>query len=154
MDTLVHMTGATASYGNRQVLREIDLTLYRGQIVGLIGINGAGKSTLVSTLVGRHQLDSGTMILGEEPYAPETLEEAQACGVGVITQNAEPPAGLTVAQALFRNTYRAGETHEAVLERAQELSDQTGADLDLDAMIDELDRGRRALVEVVRMLAE
>ncbi|PPG39591.1 ATP-binding cassette domain-containing protein [Pseudoclavibacter sp. RFBA6] len=154
MDTLVQITGATASYGNRQVLREVDLTLFRGQIVGLIGINGAGKSTLVSTLVGRHQLESGIMILDDEPYAPTSLEEAQACGVGVIAQNAEPPNGLTVAQALFRNTYRAGEAHEAVLERAQELLELTGAELDLEAMVNELDRGRRALVEVVRMLAE
>lgn len=154
METLVRMSGATTSYGSRQVLRAVDLTLFRGQIVGLIGVNGAGKSTLVSTLIGRQQLESGTMILGEEPYAPASPEEAQACGVGVITQNAEPPRGLTVAQALFRNTYRADESHEAVLERAQELVEQTSTRLDPHAMVDELDRGRRALVEVVRMLAE
>lgn len=154
MDTLVHLTGVTASYGTRRVLRELDLTLHRGEIVGLIGVNGAGKSTLVNVLVGQHPLADGTMALGDEPYAPQSIEEAQACGVGVITQNAEPPIDLTVAQALFRNTYRAGEPHEQVLDRARELLAQTGAELDLHLQIGELDRGRRALVEVIRMLAE
>lgn len=154
MDTLVQLIGANASYQTRKVLRGVDVTLHRGEIVGLIGVNGAGKSTLVSVLVGRHALDSGHMVLSDESYAPTTIEEAQACGVGVITQNSEPPTHMTVALALFRNTYRADAPHEEVRERALELINSAQVDLDPDAVIAHLDRGRRALVEVVRMLAE
>lgn len=154
MDVLVRIEGAKASYGAHSVLRGVDLVVHRGEVVGLLGINGAGKSTVVDLLTGRRRLAEGRMTLGEEPYAPESLEEAQACGVGVIAQNSEPPEDATVAQALFRNTYRADEPHESLRERASQLASEAMVELDVDAPVANLDRGRRALLEIVRMLAE
>ncbi|WP_169925997.1 ATP-binding cassette domain-containing protein [Serinibacter salmoneus] len=148
------MRGASASYQARRVLKELDLTIEHGETVGLIGLNGAGKSTLVKVLAGQHPLDGGTMTIAGERYAPASLEEAQACGVGVISQNSEPPLDLTVARALVRNTFRCAEEHDAVREWAADLIAAAGVDLDPDAVVGTLDRARRALVEVVRMMAE
>lgn len=154
MDTLVQVRGVSASYRARQVLKRLDLTIAHGETVGLIGLNGAGKSTLVKVLTGEHPLDAGELKIAGERYAPSTLEEAQACGVGVISQNSEPPLDLTVACALVRNTYRGNEEHEAVRDWAADLIHAAGVDLDPDTMVGTLDRARRALVEVVRMMAE
>jgi len=58
----------TKSYGDTRVLRELDLTVGRGEILGLVGPNGAGKSTLLRTLVGLVRRTSGDVaVLGMDP---------------------------------------------------------------------------------------
>ena len=51
------------SFGSKQVVREISLTLQRGEIVGLLGANGAGKTTVFSMISGLVQPDSGEIFL-------------------------------------------------------------------------------------------
>ena len=47
------LQGLTIGYGQREVLRDVDLTLRQGEILTLVGPNGAGKSTLIRTLCGQ-----------------------------------------------------------------------------------------------------
>ncbi|WP_158595430.1 ATP-binding cassette domain-containing protein [Galactobacter caseinivorans] len=154
MDTVVKAVELVVSYGKKRVLNGADLAVGRGEIVGLVGINGAGKSTLVDVLSGAKNLDTGHVVLAGERFAPESREAAQAAGVGVIEQNFAQDPAVSVAKALFRNTFRAEESHEQLRERAVELLDEAGVELDADGIVADLDRGQQALVEVTRMLAE
>jgi macrolide transport system ATP-binding/permease protein len=66
-------------YGDRQVLRDVSLTLDRGQHKGLVGANGAGKSTLLKAIVGEIGPDGGSVTLepdAEIGYLPQTLAAA------------------------------------------------------------------------------
>ncbi|NQX10567.1 sugar ABC transporter ATP-binding protein [Microbacteriaceae bacterium VKM Ac-2855] len=154
MSELVRIDGAVAAYGSRVVLRGVDLSLAEGEIVGLIGLNGAGKSTLVRALSGQHRLDAGVIRLSGEVFEPVSPEQARARGVGVLAQNFEFADGMTVARALFRFTARATEDNAGLRADALELFGEAGVRIDPDAIVDDLDRGRQALVEIVRMLAE
>lgn len=51
--TVISLRGATASLGSRPVLRGVDLTVRRGEVVALLGANGSGKSTAVRAVVGQ-----------------------------------------------------------------------------------------------------
>ena len=51
------------TYGNKQVVRDINLTIKRGEIVGLLGPNGAGKTTTFYIIVGLVKSDSGSILL-------------------------------------------------------------------------------------------
>ena len=55
--------GVSKSYGSVRALRDVDLAVHAGEIVGLVGDNGAGKSTLVKVLSGVHQPDGGDVYL-------------------------------------------------------------------------------------------
>ncbi|WP_237509094.1 ATP-binding cassette domain-containing protein, partial [Streptomyces malaysiensis] len=59
----ISLRGATATLGGRPVLRGIDLTVRRGEVVALLGANGSGKSTAVRSVVGQVPLSGGELAL-------------------------------------------------------------------------------------------
>ncbi|MBM7824628.1 manganese/iron transport system ATP-binding protein [Arcanobacterium pluranimalium] len=59
MKPVVHIDGLNVSLGGRHVLRDINLDVYPGELLGLIGPNGAGKTTLMRSIMGLIPLDSG-----------------------------------------------------------------------------------------------
>ncbi|MER5637343.1 ATP-binding cassette domain-containing protein [Kitasatospora sp. NPDC002227] len=67
-DPVVRLSGAVASLGGRPVLRGVDLTVRRGEVVALLGANGSGKSTTVKTVIGSVGLDQGGLELFGTPY--------------------------------------------------------------------------------------
>ncbi len=77
------LRGIGKSFGTNDVLRGIDLDLFAGEIVVLMGANGAGKSTLVKLICGYHSLDSGDMELDGNPYLP--VDPAGAISAGIVT---------------------------------------------------------------------
>ncbi|MFD8865545.1 metal ABC transporter ATP-binding protein [Streptomyces sp. NPDC059590] len=65
--TVISLRGATASLGGRPVLRGVDLTVRRGEVVALLGANGSGKSTAVRSVVGQVPLSGGDLELFGTP---------------------------------------------------------------------------------------
>jgi ATP-binding cassette, subfamily F, member 3 len=62
--TVVECTDIAKSYGPKEVFRDVDFTIQRGDRVALVGVNGAGKSTLIKLLTGIEPLTEGSMKLG------------------------------------------------------------------------------------------
>ncbi len=62
--TVVECSGVAKSYGPKEVFRNVDFTIQRGDRIALVGVNGAGKSTLIKLLAGTEALTKGTLKLG------------------------------------------------------------------------------------------
>ena len=154
MDLLLHADDIHASYDHRRILKGVGLSVQRGEILGLIGTNGAGKTTLMGVLAGSHRHDTGMMTLAGEKYVPDSIEEAQACGVGLIPQNFRIDPQLTIARAIFRGTFQADKPHHELRDQAGKLIRDIGINLDPDMKVGTLIRAEQALVEVLRMVAE
>ena len=65
-EELIRMEGVNKFYGRVQALKNVNLTVNRSEIVGLLGDNGAGKSTLIKVLSGAVPSSSGSKINGGE----------------------------------------------------------------------------------------
>ena len=79
-DELIHIAGLQKSYGQHHVLHDINLSMHKGQLLGLIGPNGAGKSTLLRCLVGLVPRTSGKLsIFGHDPSTHSLLIRQRAC---------------------------------------------------------------------------
>ncbi|MDO5285882.1 MAG: sugar ABC transporter ATP-binding protein [Actinomycetia bacterium] len=154
MAELMSVRGITKAHAGRPILRGIDLEVRPGEVLGLIGANGAGKSTLMSIISGAYKPDAGTMVFEGEPYDPMDTSEARAMGIGIIEQNFKLDGNLTVAQAIYRNTYQADRPHSALRRQAQWLLNEAGVHVSPDARVGHLLRPEVGLVEAVRLLAD
>jgi ribose transport system ATP-binding protein len=78
--------GSKKSFDTNVVLSGIDLDVYEGELVALLGENGAGKSTMSSIIAGLYPPSKGTMAWEGQPYAPTRPGEAIETGIGLIHQ--------------------------------------------------------------------
>ena len=91
----------TKSFHGTKALKNAELEIFGGEIVGLVGENGAGKSTLLKIIIGAQPPTSGRMLMHGLPFAPQNPMEANAAGVGMVFQEQSLVLNLNVGQNLF-----------------------------------------------------
>ena len=97
-EPVVTVRGLTKSYGGRTVVDRLDLDVYAGQVVGLIGANGAGKTTTVEILQGLRRADAGEIrVLGLDPVTDADRLRPQ---IGSQLQSSGLPDRLRVGEAV------------------------------------------------------
>ena len=89
MEKLLQLKGINKAFNGVQVLFNIDLELYSGEILCLVGENGAGKSTLIKILSGAEAPGSGTIEAFGKRFNRMNLREAIDLGIAVIYQDAD-----------------------------------------------------------------
>jgi ABC-type sugar transport system ATPase subunit len=100
-DDVLRVEHISKRFGPITALRDINLHLRKGEVLGLVGDNGAGKSTLIKILCGFHKQDSGTMWLKGEPYQPKSVEDARKHGIDTVYQDLALVDQLSVYHNLF-----------------------------------------------------
>lgn len=97
----LHARGLKKSFGERMVVKGIDLDLDAGEVVGLLGPNGAGKTTTFYMVVGLCRPDSGEVFLGDKPITGLPMYMRARCGISYLPQEASVFRRLTVEENLM-----------------------------------------------------
>jgi ABC-type sugar transport system ATPase subunit len=100
-DDVLRVEHIAKRFGPVTALRDVNLHLRKGEVLGLLGDNGAGKSTLIKILCGFQKQDSGTMWLKGQPFAPKSVDDARKQGIDVVYQDLALVDELTVYHNLF-----------------------------------------------------
>jgi ribose transport system ATP-binding protein len=98
---LLNMSGITKTYGISDVLKNIDMQIYRNEVIGLVGENGAGKSTLLKIIAGVEQPSAGSIEMNGLPFNVTSVLDANRHGVGMVFQEQSLILNLTVAQNIY-----------------------------------------------------
>ena len=98
---LVEMRTIQKFYGRIHALRDVNLTIRRGEIVGLLGDNGAGKSTLIKVLSGAVPYTSGQILIKGQEVKLRSTNDAIAAGIETIYQDSALVTQLSIARNLF-----------------------------------------------------
>lgn len=102
-EVVLEMKNIHKSFGPVKVLKGIDLTLHKGEVLGLIGENGAGKSTLIKILCGIYKATSGEIVLNGQAVDISTADAAQKLGISTIYQELSVIPDLNAVQNIFLN---------------------------------------------------
>jgi branched-chain amino acid transport system ATP-binding protein len=105
---LFFCTGISLDLGGREILRDINLHVDVGEVLGIIGPNGAGKTSLFEVLSGRMLPKSGTVIFKDKNVTSLPLYERARLGIGRTYQTPIVPDELTVGETFkaARQAYR------------------------------------------------
>ncbi len=117
-EAAISVRGLRKRYGDREVLRGLDLEVSHGEIFGFLGPNGAGKTTTIEILEGYRPRDGGEVeVLGRDPAQP-TREWRDR--IGLVLQQCELNPLLTVSETLklFSSFYRTPRPIGEVIELA------------------------------------
>ncbi len=93
--------GLSKSFGATKAMQGVDLTVFPGECVVIVGENGAGKSTLMKTLAGVIQPDLGHMVFCGNEYHPSSPAEAISAGVSIVHQEPTFFPQLSVLENIF-----------------------------------------------------
>ena len=155
--------GLHKTFGPTTAVDDVDMRVYRGQIMGLVGENGSGKSTIASIFAGMQSPTHGEMFFKGQRHKPATMIEAAKLGVGMIVQEQGYVPGITVAQNIYlgeEDKFRksvgpvplfisAGAMNRAA---KSALADIGLEGVEPSASIDSLDLQDRKLVEIARVM--
>jgi lipopolysaccharide export system ATP-binding protein len=141
------------SYRTRQVVKDVSLTLKRGEIVGLLGPNGAGKTTCFYMITGLIRVDHGQIIIDGQDVTALPMYQRARLGVGYLPQEPSIFRGLTVEQ----NVMAVVELVEKNKTKRTELCDGLLNELRIEHLRNSpataLSGGERRRVEIARALA-
>ncbi|WP_405709036.1 metal ABC transporter ATP-binding protein [Streptomyces xanthophaeus] len=151
---VISLRGATASLGSRPVLRGVDLTVHRGEVVALLGANGSGKSTAVRAVVGQVPLSRGELSLFGTP-----LKQFRTWSrIGYVPQRTTAASGVPATVREVVTAGRLARTRFGLLRKAdREAVDKALALVDMDGYattsVNALSGGQHQRVLIARALA-
>ncbi|MFL5860402.1 MAG: ATP-binding cassette domain-containing protein [Solirubrobacteraceae bacterium] len=146
-------------FGPTVALRDINLHLRKGEVLGLLGDNGAGKSTLIKILCGFQKQDAGTMWCKGEPYTPKSVDDARKRGVDTVFQDLALVNELSVYHNLFLRRERVKTPipflNNALMKRnARKALDEIGINIPrIDVPVARLSGGQRQAIAVARTIS-
>ena len=158
-DDVLRVEHIAKRFGPVTALREINLHLRKGEVLGLLGDNGAGKSTLIKIICGFQKQDSGRMTLHGQPYEPKSVADARSLGIDVVYQDLALIDELSVFHNLFLRRERVYHPlplldNRQMKREARRVLDDIGIHLPrLDVPVARLSGGQRQAIAVARALA-
>ena len=151
--TLVEMKDIVKTFPGVRALDNAQLTLYPGEVLGLLGENGAGKSTLMNVLGGVYKPDSGSIKIDGQEVTIAGVSDAQEKGVAFIHQEIALVPYLSVAENIFLGRERMTNglvDKRKMYEESRQWLDMVGLEVNPGTMLCKLSIGRQQMVEIAK----
>jgi len=157
----VAMRGIRKSFGTIEALDGVDLTLGKGEVLGLVGDNAAGKSTLTKVLAGVHPADRGSIAVDGAKVHFAAPIDARRVGIEMVYQDLSLCDSIDVAGNLFLGREETRRilglsflAHRRMYARAQEMLDRLHIRVpNLKASVGQLSGGQRQSIAIARAAA-
>jgi len=157
-DDVLRVEHIAKRFGPVTALRDINLHVKKGEVLGLLGDNGAGKSTLIKIMTGFQKQDSGNMFLRGQPYEPKSVDDARDKGVDTVFQDLALIDELSVYHNLYLRRERTHKPFPLLANRqmkreARTALDEIGINIPrIDVAVARLSGGQRQAIAVARVV--
>jgi ABC-type sugar transport system ATPase subunit len=155
-DDVLRVEHVAKRFGPVTALRDVNLHLRKGEVLGLLGDNGAGKSTLIKIISGFQKQDSGRMLLHGAPYEPKSVDEARAKGIDTVYQDLALIDELSVFHNMFLRREQVHHplpflANSAMKRATRRALDDIGINIPrIDVAVARLSGGQRQAIAVAR----
>ena len=148
---LLEVRQVTKRFPGVTALRNVSLTLGRGEVLAVIGENGAGKSTLMKILAGVQEPDSGQVVIDGADVTIDSVQRAQSLGVALIHQELNLSDNLDVGANIFlgREPVKHGLIdRKKIRDESTALLKRVGLNVSPDTIVSRMPIGQQQLVEI------
>lgn len=149
----IELRHITKRFGKVLANDRIDMKLYRGEILSLLGENGSGKTTLMNMLSGIYFPDEGDIFVDGTPVAICSPKDAFDLGIGMIHQHFKLVDVLTASENIVLGLPQAGKLdRKSISKEIGEISAKYGFNIDPDKKIYDMSVSEKQTVEIVKVL--
>ena len=150
--TKLYTRGISKRYGLRDVVRNVDIEVGRGEVVGLLGPNGAGKTTTFYMIIGMIKPSGGNVFLGKDQITNIEMYKRARMGIGYLSQDPSVFRGLTVEDNLRLVLELSGKSKAAQRLMLEKLLDEFSLNNVRKSNAYMLSGGERRRTEIARAL--
>lgn len=154
---ILELSGIDKSFSANKVLKSVSVGFRKGEVHAVVGENGAGKSTLMKIIGGIYTRDEGEVVFNGESVRFDSPSEAMKNGISIVHQELSLADNLSVAQNIFSHREPVNALGfiqwKRLREKAQELFDQIGVDINPAVPAGSLNVARQQLVEIAKALS-
>lgn len=154
---LLEMKNIHKKFPGVYALKGVNLQLYSGEVLAIVGENGAGKSTLINVLGGIHKKDEGEIIIDGQNTVIDNVLDAQKAGISIIHQELVLVPYLTAAENIFINREPRNKAglidYKKMFRDAQTFIDDLGLSISADTKIINMTIAQQQMVEIVKAVS-
>lgn len=149
----LEMKNISKYFGSLAANKNVDLEVYRGEILAILGENGCGKTTLMNMISGIYYPDEGTISIDGEKVVIRSPKDAFAHGIGMIHQHFKLVDLFTAAENIVLGVEEKGAYNiKEVNRRVREIADKYGFHIDPKKKIYEMSVSEKQTVEILKVL--
>jgi branched-chain amino acid transport system ATP-binding protein len=153
MSALLQVKQLDKHFGGLHVLKNFNMELHKGEIVGILGPNGAGKTTLFSCIAGFQSINAGRVTFQGKDITGGAVHDIARSGMVRTFQITQPFAKLTVHENIAVGAYQKFHDRSQAWEHARSVAEQVGMGAQLDQPAADLTVAGRKRLELARTLA-
>ena len=149
----LEMKGVSKYFGKLAANKNVDLTVYRGEILSILGENGCGKTTLMNMIAGIYFPDEGSIFVDGEEVIIRSPKDAFAKGIGMIHQHFKLVDVFSAAENIVLGIEEKGKySIKNSIKKIKEITDKYGFEIDFNKKIYEMSVSEKQTVEIVKVL--
>ena len=148
----LELKGITKTFGSVVANKDVDLKVYKGEILSILGENGSGKTTLMNMVSGIYYPDSGEILVDGKNVVITSPKDAFAYKIGMIHQHFKLVDVFTATQNIVLGIKDGKFNIKAVEKRVREITEKYGFNIDLNKKIYEMSVSEKQTVEIIKVL--
>ena len=147
----VEMKNISKHFSGKYANRNVNITLYKGEILSILGENGSGKTTLMNMLSGIYQPEEGEIFINGEKASIHSPRDAISYGVGMVHQHFKLVDVFTAAENIILGI-KDKESLKDAYAKLNEISQKYGFDIDLKKKVHNMSVSEKQTVEIIKVL--